>query len=260
MELSNALWVETRKVIRSRVPLFTTLGFLVLPLAMAFLMFVYKDPSFAKDIGLVGAKAELAGGSADWPFYLSMFAQGIAVGGILLFSLIESWIFGREFADGTLKDLLAVPTSRGAILAAKFIVSAAWSLTIILVITLVGLALGALLQLPLGSPEVFTHGLTTLFVTTCLVILSVFPVAFFASVGRGYLFPMGIAILLLVLANVIAIIGYGSYFPWAIPGMYAGFSSAVSRLGIVSYLIVAITGLMGVLATYLWWKYADQSK
>src|SRR5215467_9388318 len=130
-DLSNALWIELRKATRSRMPLFTALGSLILPLVGAFFMFVYKDPEFARSIGLVSAKANLAGGTASWPSYLGLLAQGIAVGGIGLFGLMEIWVFGREFADGTLKDLLAVPVARMTILLAKFIVIALWSIVLV---------------------------------------------------------------------------------------------------------------------------------
>ena len=63
-------------------------------------------------------------GVADWPTYLDLLAQSIAVGGLILFSLIGSWVFGREFVDRTVKDLLALPTARSAIVAAKFLVIA----------------------------------------------------------------------------------------------------------------------------------------
>ncbi|MEV0143917.1 MULTISPECIES: ABC transporter permease [unclassified Nonomuraea] len=38
--------------------------------------------------------------------------------------MIAIWLFGREFSDHTAKDLLALPTSRTAIVAAKFVVAA----------------------------------------------------------------------------------------------------------------------------------------
>ena len=40
--LSNMLWVELRKAIRSRMPLWTALGSLFLPFGIAFLIFVFK--------------------------------------------------------------------------------------------------------------------------------------------------------------------------------------------------------------------------
>jgi ABC-2 type transport system permease protein len=256
-DLGNTLWIETHKALRSRVPLFTLAGFLILPLAMAMLMVIYKDPQFARDIGLLTAKANLAGGSFDWPFFLDMFTQGVAVGGMLLFSLIESWVFGREFADGTVKDLLAVPVGRGTILAAKFLVGAVWAVALTAIIYAAALAAGALVGLPLGTPALFTATTLRVTVATLLVCLTVTPVAFFASVGRGYLLPMGLAILLVMLANLAALLGWGELFPWAIPGLYAGLSKS-ARLGAASYLVVILTGLAGAVGTYAWWKQADQ--
>ena len=256
-DLVNALWIETHKALRSRVPLFTLIGFLLLPLAMTLLMVIYKDPQFARDIGLLTAKADLAGGSFDWPFFLSMFTQGVAAGGIMLFSLVESWVFGREFSDGTVKDLMAVPVARGTILAAKFLVAAAWGLALTAVIYPVALALGTLVGLPLGTPELFAASTGKVAVTAMLVCIAVLPVAFFASMGRGYLLPVGLAIVGLMFTNLAALLGWGELFPWAVPMLYAGMSKS-AHLGPASYAVVIVTGLVGVLATWAWWQWADQ--
>jgi ABC-2 type transport system permease protein len=94
-------------------------------------------------------------------------------------------------------------------------------------------------------------------VTTGLIILSVPPFAFLASVGRGYLLPISVAVLTLMMTNLVMIAGWAEYFPWAVPGLYA---QAKDSLPQVSYWIVFITALLGMLGTYLWWKYADQSR
>ena len=96
-----------------------------------------------------------------------------------------------------------------------------------------------------------------LVVTVLLVITAVFPFALLASIGRGYLLPMGLAVLILMATNLVAIAGWGEYYPWAIPGLYA---QGKSVLAPVSYWIVIFTGLAGMFVTYLWWKYADQSR
>ncbi|HET8843643.1 MAG TPA: ABC transporter permease [Ktedonobacteraceae bacterium] len=258
-DLTNALWVELRKATRSRMPLFTALGFLVLACGLAFFMFIYKYPTFARSVGLISTKANLAGGTATWPYYLGILSQATAIGGLLLFSLVESWVFGREFADGTLKDLLAVPVARATLLLAKFLVVILWSLLLTLMLFLVSLLLGAAIGLSQGTAEVFWHGAATVAVATCLVIVDVFPFAFFASVGRGYLLPMGVVLLVLVLGNVVTISGWGTSFPWAIPALYAGLT-AKGGLEAASYLLVLLTGLAGMAGTYLWWKYADQNR
>ncbi len=258
-DLTNAVWIELRKATRSRMPLFTALGFLVLACGLAFLMFIYKYPTFARSSGLISAKANLAGGATTWPYYLGILGQAITIGGILLFSLVESWVFGREFADGTLKDLLAVPVSRATILLAKFIVVVLWSLLLTVMLLLVCVLLGAAIGLSQGTPEVFWNGTATLAVVACLVIATVFPFAFFASVGRGYLLPMGVTLLVIVIGNFVAVAGWGNYFPWAVPALYTE-SNGRGNLEPVSYLLVLITGLVGMAGTYLWWRFADQSR
>ena len=94
-------------------------------------------------------------------------------------------------------------------------------------------------------------------ITACLVIAMIVPFALFASVGRGYLLPVGVAILTLIMANLVVVVGWGEYFPWAIPMLYAQGKSSLSP---VSYWIVLLTGLSGIFATYLWWKNADQNR
>jgi ABC-2 type transport system permease protein len=122
-----------------------------------------------------------------------------------------------------------------------------------------GLIFGAAIGLPKGS-GLLSPGLTTLMITACLVIIDGFPVAFFASVGRGYLLPMGVVILILILGNMFVIAGYGNYFPWSVPGMYSqSIESQSAQLEPISYLIVILTGLAGMAGTFLWWKHADQS-
>jgi len=95
-----------------------------------------------------------------------------------------------------------------------------------------------------------------LVITVCLVIAVVLPFALFASIGRGYLLPMGVAILTLIMANLIMVVGLGEYFPWAVPGLYAQGESSLTP---ISYWIVFLTSLAGMIGTYLWWKYADQN-
>jgi ABC-2 type transport system permease protein len=254
--LADMIWIELRKVFRSRVPLFTFLGFLMMPLIGALLIFIYKDPQLARQLGLMGTKANLVVGSADWAGYLNLMIEFTALGGFFFFCLAVSWTFGREFSDATVKDLLAVPVPRFHIILAKFIVAALWCAGLIVETTFVGLVLGAFIQLPGGSPAVILHGAGLLAITSIMSIILVLPFGFFASLGRGYLLPIGIAILTVILGNLSITLGWGEYFPWAVPAMLL----QETHLGIFSYGLVILTGLLGVAGTYLWWKYADQNR
>jgi ABC-2 type transport system permease protein len=254
--ISDMLWIELRKVLRSRVPLFTALGFLMMPLVGALLIFIYKDPQLARQLGLLGSKANLVVGSADWPGYLNLMIEFASLGGFFFFCLAISWVFGREFTDGTLKDLLAVPVDRSYILLAKFSAAALWCGILIVETYVTGIALGALIRLPGGSTTVLLTGTERLLFTAVMSIILVFPFAFFASIGRGYLLPIGIAVLTVILGNLSITLGWGEYFPWSVPMIYL----QEGHLGLFSTSLMILTSLAGVAATYFWWKYADQSR
>ena len=256
--LSDMLWIEMRKALRSMMPLYTALGSLLIPLAMAFMLFVSRNPEISRKLGLISAKATLMSDlAATWPAYLSLFAQILAMGGMVLFVLAISWVFGREFTDGTLKDLLAVPVPRLSLLLAKFIVVALWSAALALLLFGLGLGLGALFHLPGGSTAILLQGCARAAVTAALVIAAMLPFAFFASLGRGYLLPIGVCFMVLILANLVMAAGWGQYFPWAILAIYAQGKDALPP---ASFVIVLLTGLAGLVGTYTWWQYADQNK
>jgi len=257
-DLSSMIWVELRKAIRSRMPLWTALGSLLMPLGIAFLIFVARNPETSQQLGLVGAKANLVAFAAtDWPSYLGVYGEIIGAGGLILFVLIISWIFGREFTDGTLKDLLAVPVPRGSVIMAKYTVMAIWCEVMTMLIFIAGLIMGAFIHLPGGSTGVFLRGGAIVVGASVLAIAVVLPFALFASMGRGYLLPIGVAILVLMMVNLAQILGWGEFFPWAVPVLYA---LGKSPLTPVSYWLVLLTGLAGMIGTYLWWKFADQSR
>src|SRR5262245_62453804 len=89
-------------------------------------MFIMKNPERAREMGLLSTKAQLAMSTAEWATFFSVLSQAVAIGGVIVFSIVTAWIFGREFSDRTAKDLMALPTSRENIVAAKLMVVAGW--------------------------------------------------------------------------------------------------------------------------------------
>ena len=152
--------------------------------------------------------------------------------------------------------MLAVPVQRSSILLAKFIVVAIWSAALTIVIFIAGMVMGVVIKLPGGSISVVLQGSVLLAITACLEIAVVMPFALFASMGRGYLLPMGVVILMAIMANLIVVTGWGEFFPWSVPGLY----SQGMHITPISYWIVILTCLVGMFGTYLWWMFADQSR
>ncbi len=236
----NNLWaavqVEATKARHSRMLLFTILGIALIPFVGGFFMVILKDPVMARELGLISSKAQIVAGTADWPAYLGLLAQATAIGGIIIFAFVASWVFGREYADRTVKDLLALPTSRSTIVTAKFIVVALWAALLVLIMTALGLLVGTVV---LGVPQdqpMLVAGLAALSVTAILTIALVPPIAFIAVAGQGYLASMAFTIVMIIAAQIVAAIGWGEFFPWAIPALYSGVAGeTTARLGPVSF-------------------------
>ena len=68
--LRQAIRVELLKARRSKMPLLTTLAFMMAPFAGGFFIFIMKDPELARRMGVISMKAQIVAGSADWPTFL----------------------------------------------------------------------------------------------------------------------------------------------------------------------------------------------
>ena len=258
---TSALWAETLKMYRSKVPLFTAIGFSFVPLVGGLFMIILKDPEAAKSMGLISTKAQLMVGIADWPAFFNILAQAVAIGGAILFAIVTAWIFGREFSDRTAKELLALPTSRETIISAKFIVAAVWTITLSLFVFGFGLVVGNLVVIPGWSTDLLQTAFVDILGSAVLTIALLPFVALVASMGRGYLPAFGWTIFTVAMAQIAVITGWGDWFPWSIPALFSGaVGPRAEQLGMHSYIIVILASLIGLATTFYWWRNADQTR
>jgi ABC-2 type transport system permease protein len=258
--LRAALATEWLKARRSRVPWLVLAGFSMAPVVAGLFMVILKDPEGARRLGLLGAKAQLAAGTADWPTMLSMLSQSVAVAGAFLFAFLTSWVFGREFSDRTLRGLLASPTSRGAIVVAKAIVVGAWGLAITAWITVLGFAIGALVGLPGWTDTLAATAVRSIVAAGILTIVLQPVTGLLASIGRGPIAGLAWAVLSIAIAQVLAVLGLGAAFPWAVPALVSGAGGPDSAVvPTASLVLVVVTGLAGLALTIAWWRRADHT-
>lgn len=258
---TSAFWAEALKLRRSRVPFFIALGFSIPPLMGGLFMIILKDPGAAKEMGLIGTKAQLTAGTAEWTTFFNILGQAVAVGGAILFAILTGWVFGREFSDRTAKELLALPVSRTAIIAAKFTVVAMATFAMSLWVFALGLLVGYLVDIPGYSNELLFSATSDILGAAMLTILLLPFVAFVASFGRGYMPAFGWAVFTVAIAQIAAVTGWGDWMPWSVPALFSGAAgSRAEMLGMHSYLSVFIASGIGLFVTFWWWLFADQSK
>jgi ABC-2 type transport system permease protein len=263
-EIVPALWVELQKVRRSKTLWITALGFFLVVFICGLFMYILKDPEQARHLGILGAKAQIFGGSADWPSFFNLTLLMVSLGGLIIFGFIFVWIFGREFGDKTVYDMLALPTSRVTIVIAKVITAAYWSVALILLVFILMLGIGTILQLPGWSGPTVWNGLEHMLITGLLTVILCITFALVASFTRGYLPAVGCVFLVLILGQVITQLGNGPYFPWTVPMLYSGAAETLTGkvaapLGLISYILVGVVSVASLILTSAWWRYADQT-
>jgi ABC-2 type transport system permease protein len=255
-----ALWAEALKARRSLVPWLAGLAFCLAPLAGGLFMWILKDPERARSMGIISAKAQLVAGVADWPALMSLLSQA-TMGGALIFAFVTAWVFGREFSDHTAKELLAVPTRRESIVGAKFVVIGVWAAAVMVVVFVMGILAGVVVGLPGWSTALMWRSAANVAVTAILTLALMTPVALFASIGHGYLPPLGWAVLTMALAQLAAAMGWGDWFPWAVPALFSQVGSPrAAQLGPHSIIVVALVAVAGLAATLVWWRGADHTR
>jgi ABC-type transport system involved in multi-copper enzyme maturation permease subunit len=257
----KALQAELIKIKYSKIIWATFIAFALAPIMGAVFILIVQDSEALAKAGGLAAKAKAMNFQANWKSYFDILTQAVGVGGVLIFGFVASWIFGREYSDGTAKDLLSLPTSRTKILNAKFMLYVFWCLLLVISNILIAFILGTFIQLPSMDISLLTQSFSDYIITTVLTIMIGVPIAFFALWGKGYLAPLGFVALTLVFAQVIAATGYGTYFPWSIPGLYSGSGGEYKMLlDNYSYGILTLTCIVGYFATVIYWNNADQTK
>jgi ABC-2 type transport system permease protein len=258
VSVTDVVVTEALKLRRSRVPVLSLLALALGPLGGGLFMWIARDPERATRMGLLGTKADLAGLDPSWAGYFVMLTQMIGIVGGLVLAVIAAWVFGREYAEGTAKNMLALPVPRARFVLAKLALAATWWIALVVATLVEGAAIAAALHLPGFSPAVLADGVASVALAAAVGFLLTPVVAWIATLGRGYLPPLGFAMLMLVLGNVFGATGWGRWFPWSIVPLFAGVAGPrVETLAPGSLVVIGLTCVAGIAATVAQVVYGD---
>ncbi|AEE46185.1 ABC transporter permease [Cellulomonas fimi] len=254
--MSSAAWdVEQLKLRRSAV---ARTAALVLVVGSCLLAAAFTAVGLGGGDSQMAVKVRPMVHGTGWEAYLGMLAQILSVATLLAVGILVAWVLGREFTDGTVHGLQALPTPLPAIvrakLAAVLLTAVACAAGAIVLAVPAGLAIG------LGAPdEAALRAAVRPLVVVVLSALLALPVGLVASARRGYL--PGIAALLgiVVLTQVATVAGAGAWFPWAVPGLWAGMggAAAAADVTLLQLLLAVPVGGLGAFATVRWWSTAE---
>jgi len=258
MKFSEIFITEAMKLRRSKVPLLTLLAFALAPLAIGFLMLILKNPEGAKKLGLIAMKAQMTGGSADWQF-LFYVTKAIFIAGAIFHAVLVAFVFGREYAEGTAKNMLTLPVNRVFLVINKYLAVTVIFLGICAAVFAETLIIGYLVRIPGWSTAQMLQTLGNVAVSVLLITATGPFVALAAMIGKGYIAPIGYSMLSTILVGqLFAHTLWGRYIPWSMLFINAGAAGAdASRLTVLSYSLAGIFFVMGIDACMHYLKLAD---
>ncbi|MGX5694834.1 ABC transporter permease [Agromyces soli] len=242
-----AVAVEARKVAASRVFAWTT-GILIVGLtALVLGLLAAAHAGDARVLARLGPLADEEG----WPLLVGVAAQILAAGGFGACGIFIAWLYGREFADGTVAGLFALPVRRSSIAVGKLVVYLIWAAIVAVVLTgLLGL-LGFIFGLTVTDPDGVGE-LSRIPLLMMLTALVAVPSAWIASLARSVLAGIAATIVLIIVAQVCAILGVGPWIPLVTPALWAINPSAVPWPALTTVLAVPV--IFGAATTFTWAK------
>ena len=240
-----SLWAETVKLAASTVG---RVGSLAIVVGIAILSGTMLIAASSDDPQLVAKLGPVASG--DWEGFLLGAAQITGAGGLGGFAVVLAWMFGREFGDGTISGLFALPVRRSIIALSKLLVYGTWAIVMSVLLAVVLVGVGTIAGLGPISAETWLMVSRQIALGIMSAAITV-PVAWAATLSRSVLGGVSVAIGLVVVAQVSVLTGVGGWMPLAAPALWA-LSAGAAVTPVQLLLVVPFVGIAVVLTAGSW--------
>lgn len=177
---------------------------------------------------------------------------------VLLFAIIISYLFGREYNEHTLKTMLTIPISRGKFLLSKYLMFLAWILILTIVTSISTLVFGFAAGLDGFTLKLFIDSFSKLLFANVLLFLTFSPFVFL-SLFITNMVPAMVGGATLALVNILIYNQTWSPFvPWICPYLIASGEIAKYTTDIsMSYGIILATFIIGLAISYIYFTKKD---
>ncbi|MDK8182844.1 ABC transporter permease [Paenibacillus sp. UMB4589-SE434] len=177
--------------------------------------------------------------------------------GPLLYGVITAYLFNREYAEDTLKNLLTIPVSRTNLIISKLILLLGW----ILVLTLEAWGLTLLLGIIGGfeglSAAILIQSLKEYLIGAVLLFLLSTPTMLTTFLYKNYV-PTIIFTAVITLGNVSVINSdFKPLYPWSAVHVITINGYLPQYPPLYSFLAIGITSIVGLIATIVYFKKVD---
>lgn len=204
--MGELIYCEFLKLKRSKMKLIAFLGTMVTPLI-----------SVSQSIGMYVLKSDYK--ISFFTLFESAFMFLMLLFGVLIFSVIASYIFSREYTEKTLKTLFTIPISKKNYIQCKFLALFILVLVLMIISWAYVLILGIALNMIFGISE-FYVGMVLLFLWRfvlggILLYFSIAPIALITLHTKGIIAPMLTASVIVLVNVIFSTLPLSSFLPWA---------------------------------------------
>ena len=177
---------------------------------------------------------------------------------ILLFSIIISYLFGREYNEHTLKTMLTIPISRGKFLFSKYVMFLIWIVILSVVTSISTLAFGFIAGLSGFTLGLFINSFAELLFANLLLFLTFSPFVFI-SLFITNMVPAMVGGATLTLVNLLVNgQSWAPYVPWACPYLISSGEIADYSVSLmIPYGVILVTFLIGIAISYIYFTKKD---
>lgn len=182
----------------------------------------------------------------------------ILIIGILLYGLLTTYTFSREYQEDTLKNLLIIPVNRTMLILSKCLLILGW----IQLLTLYTLGLSIIFSWlggfgGIGLETIWQVGITYV-LTGFLMFLLVMPLALLTIIFRSFVasiaFTIGIVIISLVIINS----EFLAIYPWTATLRIIDPLIEIKQYPYwLSWVVIIVPGLLGLIATIVYFNQQD---
>ena len=177
---------------------------------------------------------------------------------ILLFSIIISYLFGREYNEHTLKTMLTVPISRGKFLISKYVMFLIWILILTVVTSISTLAFGFAAGLTGFTLNLFINSFAELLFANILLFLTFSPFVFISLFITNMVPAMVGGASLTLVSLLVNGQSWAPYVPWACPYLIS--SGEIADYGVslmIPYGVILATFIIGLVVSYVYFTKKD---
>ena len=177
---------------------------------------------------------------------------------ILLFSIIISYLFGREYNEHTLKTMLTIPISRGKFLASKYMMFLIWILILSVVTSVSTLAFGFMARLSGFTLGLFINSFAELLFANLLLFLTFSPFVFISLFITNMVPAMVGGASLTLVSLLVNGQSWAPYVPWACPYLISSGEIADYSVSLMTpYAVILATFIVGIAISYIYFTKKD---